>query len=159
MGDDCRLVRTVPDATQPSIPLMVTDSHYRSVYSGAVSGPICAHCSCPLSLRSSSSGAFTCPQCSGPTSTYCNRLCYSRAQAYHPFLCEGQNPACVPLLKTLKMNEWAAPHALARVTGRLLGGWRDAQVGGGGAEGWEGDWKFFRAMAGWSLEDKYRSEG
>ncbi|KIM23922.1 hypothetical protein M408DRAFT_76772 [Serendipita vermifera MAFF 305830] len=124
-----------------------------SVYSGSVSGNVCMHCSCPLSLRNAGA-IFTCTGCTSPTNQYCNRLCYSRAQAsYHPFLCEGQNPACIPLLKLLRRHEWASPHALARVTGRLLTAWRNRE------SDWEGDWAFFTALAGWTMDDKYHSEG
>jgi hypothetical protein len=69
----------------------------------------------------------------------------------------------------LKANDWSAPHSLARVTAKLLSSWRDAQVGGGGGGSgvkkdgggglsWESEWKFFDALAAWSLEDKWRAE-
>ncbi|PVF96799.1 hypothetical protein CPB86DRAFT_708398 [Serendipita vermifera] len=122
---------------------------------------LCAHCSCPLYLRNPTS-IIRCDHCanasSSPTirslSAFCNRLCYSRAQStYHPFLCPGQNPSCEPLLELLKVNDWSAPHSLARVTAKLLrGGKKDGGVS------WESELKFFDALAAWSLEDKWRAE-
>ncbi|CAG8604932.1 11020_t:CDS:2, partial [Acaulospora colombiana] len=135
---------------------------------------LCAHCSCPLYLRNPNS-IIRCDHCVNASSSstirslsaFCNRLCYSRAQSsYHPFLCPGQNPACEPLLELLKANDWSAPHSLARVTGKLLSSWRDAQIGSGSGGGvkkdggisWESECKFFDALAAWSLEDKWRAE-
>lgn len=65
----------------------------------------------------------------------------------------------------MRERDWAAPHAVARVTGKVLTAFINSQTGGtgkvlsGDGNDWKVEWGYFDALAGWTHEDKYRSEG
>jgi len=89
-----------------------------------------------------------CPKCA---TGFCNRLCLTRAEAYHPLLCSGSNPPAKAFLDLLRGHDWASPYVLARFTARL--------VLVTTKEKREEEWKHFTSLASWSLKDKIASEG
>jgi hypothetical protein len=118
------------------------------VYNGTeTGGEVCTHCSQPL-VQSQRSLVVRCSKCA---TGFCNRLCLTRAEAYHPLLCSGSNPAAKPFLDLLKRHHWASPHVLARFTARLM--LVTAK------EKREEEWKHFTSLASWSLTDKVAGEG
>jgi hypothetical protein len=169
VGDDRRLVRTIPSRS------LAHARHVLTFHTTPTPTPTPTPTQDGVLWHHRDRTRMHRPHC---TNRYRSRLCSSRAQTtYHPFLlCDGQNPACRPLLRLLAGSGWAAPHALARATGKLMAEWRDREnasagagaagagskraVSAGDAQGkWDGGWAFFNALAGWTLEDKYRCEG
>ncbi|KAG8993796.1 SET domain-containing protein 5 [Tulasnella sp. JGI-2019a] len=107
---------------------------------------------CALPLISSKFNPVGCGHECG--SVWCSRLCASRSQFSHPFLCSVQNPAVAPLLTHIRANTWIALGAWTRIVALLLGEWvvasPNAKVGA------SKEWKVVRGLAAMSLRDRLK---
>lgn len=87
------------------------------------------------------------PHC---TSVWCSRLCNTRSQAAHPFLCHVQNPAIIPLWKKARSEEWIALASWIRIAAVLFGEWTKE---GKDMESLK-EWKLVQGLAVMSLRER-----
>ncbi|KAG8878145.1 SET domain-containing protein 5 [Tulasnella sp. 332] len=109
---------------------------------------------CALPLISSKFNPIGCGHECG--SVWCSRLCASRSQLSHPFLCSVQNPAVAPLLKYIREQAWIALGAWTKVVALLLGEWSAASSNANVKVGTSKEWKVVRGLAAMSLRERLK---